>query len=122
MVYIMAVFYVFAGVMHFVKPKIYLRIMPPFVPYHKVMVALSGIVESGFGFLLLFPESRPFAAWGIILLLIFIFPANIYQLTSTIKWKKASGTDQKRRSIPVWILFMRLPLQFVLIYWAWVYT
>ena len=118
MVYFLSAFYVFAGVMHFVKPKVYLKIMPPFVPYHSAMVILSGVVEIGLGLLLLFPVARPIAAWGIIVLLILIYPANIYHLSSTISRQKAG----KRIAIPVWGLILRLPLQFVMIYWAWVFT
>jgi len=118
MVYFLSAFYVFAGVMHFVKPKVYLKIIPPFVPYHSAMVIISGVAEIGLGLLLLFPASRPMAAWGIIVLLLLIFPANIYHLSSTISRQKSG----KKIAIPIWSLVLRLPLQIVLISWAWMFT
>ena len=108
----MALFYIAAGINHFVMPKMYLRIMPPYVPYHKFMVALSGIIEILLGIGLLFSLTRELAAWGIIVLLIAIFPANVEQLRS----KKAS------MKLPLWVIILRLPLQLVLIWWAWLYT
>ena len=110
--YLMAFLYIAAGVNHFVIPKMYLRIMPPYVPFHKTMVFLSGIAEVLLGVGLLFTLTREWAAWGIILLLIAIFPANVEQL----KNKKARG------KLPLWVVILRLPLQLVLIWWAWLYT
>ena len=109
--YIMAAFFVYAGISHFTKKRFYLKAMPPYIPYHETMVILSGIVEIIFGLGLLFEQTRTYAAWGIILLLIAVFPANIYMATSG-KFKK----------IPQSILWLRLPLQIVLIWWAYQYV
>ncbi len=110
--YIMSVLYILAGVMHFVAPKFYLRIMPRYIPYHNALVVISGVVEIILGILLLFPAYRTLAAWGIIALLIAIFPANINHLTSA---KPGKGP-------PLWLLYMRLPIQGVLIWWAYLFT
>jgi uncharacterized membrane protein len=68
----------FAGVMHFVSPGFFLKIMPPYLPLHMELVYLSGVFEVGLGICLLIPRFSRFAAWGIIALLIVVFPANIY--------------------------------------------
>ncbi|RHX87453.1 DoxX family protein [Leptospira stimsonii] len=108
--YSMAVLYILAGILHFVIPKFYLRIMPPYIPYPKFVVWISGLIEIGLGLLLFFPETRSIGAWGTILLLIAVFPANLYHYQSRRK------TDP-----PKWTLFLRLPLQIVLIYWAYTF-
>lgn len=107
--YLMSGLYVFAGIMHFIKPRMYIRIIPPFFPKPKLLNLLAGAFEVIFGIGLLFQETRSYAAVGIILLLIAVFPANIYMYQ-----KGAKG-------IPKWILLLRLPLQFVLIAWAMIY-
>jgi uncharacterized membrane protein len=109
--YIMAAFFVYAGISHFTKKNFFMKAMPPYIPNHEAVVVLSGIAEIIFGIGLLFQPSRSYAAWGIILLLIAVFPANIYMATSG-KFKK----------IPQPFLWLRLPLQIVLIWWAYFYT
>ena len=109
--YLMALIYVLAGLNHFRNPKMYLRIIPDYLPRPILLNSLSGIAEIGFGLLLLTPYSA-FAAWGIIALLIAIFPANLFMLSS----KKASF------GLPRWVLIARLPLQLLLIFWAYAYT
>lgn len=64
--------------MHFINPDFFLKIMPPYVPLHLELVYLSGLCEIGLGVLLFIPQFSRFAAWGIIALLIAVFPANIY--------------------------------------------
>jgi len=106
--YIMGGMYVLAGIMHFVKPKIYLKIMPAYLPYHLVLVYISGLFELVFGALVMLPATQSIGAWGLIVTLIGVFPANIYMLTSykgRKKWYKFA-------------LWCRLPVQFLLIYWA----
>ncbi len=110
--YVMATFYTLAGIAHFVMPKFFLRIMPPYIPWHKPIVYLSGLAEIGLGILLLLPEYSSWAAWGIIALLVAVFPANLYHFTS-------GGAGMR---IPQWLLALRLPLQGVLIAWAWWHT
>jgi uncharacterized membrane protein len=108
--YLMSGLYVLAGVMHFLKPKMYLRIIPPYIPNPKLMNLLAGAFEILFGLGLLFTETRAYAAFGIIILLIAVFPANLYM------YQKGA------RGIPKWALLLRLPMQFGLIAWAYLYT
>ncbi|WP_417264931.1 DoxX family membrane protein [Brumimicrobium sp.] len=110
--YIMATIYCLAGIMHFIKPKPYMKIMPPVIPFPKMMVYISGFFELLFGIALLFDVTRSYAALGIVLLLIAVFPANIYMA------KRMHEKQSKNR----WIAFVRLPLQLVLIYWAYLYV
>ena len=77
-IYIMSLFYVFAGIKHFTNPYWYMKIMPPYLPLHKELVYISGAFEIILGLMLLLDKTRFVGAWGLILLLIAIFPANIY--------------------------------------------
>lgn len=110
--YIMALLYIGAGVMHFLRTDTFLKIMPPFLAFPLQLVYLSGLFEIIFGIMLFFPIVRPIAAWLIILLLIAVFPANIYM-----------AVDFYKKQNPfLWLSLLRLPLQFLLIRWAWLYT
>ena len=111
-IYIMGVFYIAAGLNHFYNSKMYMRIMPRYIPFHKPVVFISGVIEILLGLLVMIPMFSIQAAWGIIGLLIAIFPANIHHLTSSKKGKGLSRT----------LLILRLPLQAVFIYWAYWYT
>lgn len=75
--YLMATLYLIAGINHFIHPQGYIKIMPPWLPFPKELVFLSGAVEIGCALLLLPSLSRKLAAWGIIFLLTAVFPANI---------------------------------------------
>jgi uncharacterized membrane protein len=108
---VMAILYIAAGAYHFINPRLYKKIVPPQIPFPSAAVAISGAAEILLGAGLLFDNTRIFSAWGIILLLLAIFPANIYM-----------AVNDKFKAIPLWIRVLRLPLQFVLIWWAWVYT
>lgn len=110
--YAMGAFFIAAGIGHFIFTKFFLRIMPPYIPWHKAVVYLSGLVEIGLGALLFIPEFRSWAAWGVIALLVAVFPANLYHYTS-------GGAGMR---IPGWALLLRLPLQAVLIGWAYWHT
>lgn len=105
--WIMAILYVVAGVNHFIMPKFYEKIIPPFFSNPKLINWLSGIAEIILGILLFIPAYTSIAAWGVIALLIAVYPANIYHFMKGWKKKKM-----------VWVLAMRLPLQFLLIWWA----
>jgi len=110
----MVVLYVAAGINHFVRPAMYDSIMPHFLPpaSYRTLVAVSGVCEVVFGLLLIPSSTRPVAAWLIIALLLAIFPANI-QMT----------VDFMRRHNPyTWLTWLRLPLQAVLIWWAYKFT
>ncbi|MBR9914525.1 MAG: hypothetical protein GYB32_06810 [Algicola sp.] len=109
--YLMAIIYVLAGLMHFVKPKMYMRIMPRYLPNHKLLVYLSGIAEVILGIGLLFASTRSLAIYGIIAMLLIFLLVHFYMLSSE---KAGAG-------IPKWVLILRIPLQFALMYWAWTY-
>ncbi|RVT77572.1 DoxX family membrane protein [Flavobacterium sufflavum] len=110
--YIMALLYIMAGLNHFRIPGTYLKIIPPYLPNPKLLNLLSGAAEIILGLLLVLPNMTNYAAWGIIILLIAVFPANLFMFQN----RKASF------GIPKWILLLRLPLQIVLISWAYQYT
>jgi uncharacterized membrane protein len=110
--YIMSLLYVSAGINHFWHCGVYMKIMPPWIGWHKELVYISGVFEIVLGILLVFPQTRVMAAWGIILLLIAVFPANIQM---TINYINQSGPR-------LWVSVIRLPLQIVLIWWAFVFT
>jgi uncharacterized membrane protein len=108
----MAALYVAAGIYHFMHPELYRKIMPPWLPYHTTLIFISGVLEILFALLLLFPSSRRIAAWGIIALLIGVFPANIQMMLNYL--------DENNPDL--WIAVLRLPLQIGLIWWAYRYT
>ena len=109
--FLLAIFMVVAGTMHFVRTEFYLKIMPPYLPLHLEAVYVSGFFEIAFGILLLVPRFSRLAAWGIIALLIAVFPANIYVF-------------QHQELVPASPLLhlLRLPLQGVFIAWAYWHT
>ncbi|WP_407557834.1 MauE/DoxX family redox-associated membrane protein [Winogradskyella sp. 4-2091] len=109
--YVMAVMYCIAGIMHFIKPKAYMRIMPNYLPKHKTLVYLSGLAEILLAIGLCLPTLKTISIYGIIAMLAVFLLVHFYMLSS----KKASA------GFPKWLLLFRLPLQFVLMYWAWTY-
>jgi uncharacterized membrane protein len=106
-----AALFVAGGVGHFVATDVYLKMMPPYLPWPRLLVLLSGVFEIALGILLLIPKTSRFAAWGLIALLIAVFPANlhIYQ-------------NQQSFPLPPILHLLRLPLQGLLIFWAYAYT
>jgi uncharacterized membrane protein len=104
-----AVFYVAAGVLHFTKTGFYLKIMPPYIPWPLTMVYISGICEVLGGVGLLIPHTRRIAAWGLVALLIAVFPANLYMATNPVE-AGAAG-------LPAVVRWGRLPVQLVFILW-----
>ena len=106
----MSFFYVYVGIKHFTDPAWFMRIMPPYLPFHKELVYISGVFEIILGLMLLVDKTRYIAGWGLILLLIAVFPANIY-LAQT------NGNAMDTTPLIAW---SRLPFQaiFILIaYW-----
>ena len=111
---LMAILYLIAGALHFVVPSFYIAIMPPSLPAHRALVLISGAAEIAGGLGLLIPIFliQRAAAWGVVALLIAVFPANLYMAANPAAFP----------TIPLWILWARLPIQLPLIYWAWLYT
>lgn len=104
----LAVVYPVAGVMHFVVPEVYLGIMPPALPAPLLLVYLSGAAEILLGLAVLVPRLRPWAGWGLVALLAAIFPANVHMALNA----------EAYAPIPAAALWLRLPLQAVLMAWA----
>lgn len=115
LLWLMACAYIGAGVMHFVAPEFYLPMMPPYLPWHLGLIYLSGVAEVGLGVAVLVPSLRSIAAWGIIALLIAVFPANVHIALYDVPL----GGAAEGAGILNWV---RLPLQALLIAWAWWYT
>jgi len=113
--WILAIAMIAIGVLHFVQPKPFVRIVPKFLPAPLALVYISGFFEILGGLGLLIPGTRVWAAWGLIALYVAVFPANIYMLTENI------SLDLKK-PIPRWALWLRLPFQFVFIAWAYWFT
>lgn len=109
--YLMALMYIVSGVFHFIKPKVYLRIMPRYLPAHRELVLLSGAAEIALGIGLFFEATKNYSIYGIILMLLLFLLVHFYMLTS----KKAGA------GFPVWALILRIPLQFFLMWWAYFY-
>jgi uncharacterized membrane protein len=110
--YIMAVLYIIAGTIHLTNPDFYKKIMPPWLPCHYFIIYFTGACEIVLGTLLIPQQSRKTAAWGIIILLVAVFPANIQMMLNY--WHQQSPH--------LWIAILRLPLQPLLIWWAYIYT
>lgn len=108
--YVMSAIYIIAGVNHFKNPKFYLSIMPSFLPAHQMLNAVSGVAEVILGTGLLFAASRQVSAYLIMAMLISFFLIHIPHLFNPPRMAKGKE----------WFLYVRLVLQFVLIYWAWV--
>ena len=117
LLYLMGPGYVVAGVLHFVAPELYVQNIPPFLPAPLALVYLSGVAEIAVGVGVLVPRTRRYAAWATIAMLIAIFPANVYMATSMAVVDGIGGSDPS----PL-IRWGRLPLQGVLILWAYWYT
>lgn len=106
----MGIMFTIAGLLHFIATDRYLLMMPPFLPFHLELVYLSGVLEMLGGIGLLIPRLQRLAAYGLIALLIAVFPANIYVAMENIQ---LGGY----MSLPLY-QWSRLPMQLVLIWWA----
>lgn len=104
--------FIAAGVLHFVMPSFYVRIMPPYLPWHRALVLISGAAEVLGGVGVLFKATRRWAGWGLIALLFAVYPANIHM---TVEAVQARGWTAPYTLATL----VRLPFQFVLIAWVW---
>lgn len=102
-----------AGVNHFRSPDFYLAIMPPYIPAHEFMVALSGVTEIVAGIMLAIPKTMKWGAWFIIAHLVIFFTVHIYMI------QEASTTFA---DLPLAGLWLRIPIQFLFIAWAFWFT
>ncbi len=115
LMWVMAAAYVFGGFNHLMNPEFYLRIMPPNLPSPEWLNVLSGLAEIVLGVYLLEPRTRVLAAWGIIALLVAVFPANIHAAVANVG---ADGVGTGNQTAA----YVRLPFQALFIVWAWWYT
>ena len=109
-VYVMGIFYIMAGIKHFQDPGWFVQIIPPILPYKYALVYISGLFEVLLGVLLMIPNFQSSAAKGLIILLLCVYPANIY----------LAQTNGAALGISPFIAWGRLPFQFVFIglaYW-----
>ena len=109
---VLVLIFLVAGANHFLNPESYRKIIPQYFPYPTTLVYVSGLFEIIFGLLLIPASTRKMAAWGIILLLVAVFPANIQMMLNY---------QQEDRPY-AWVTIVRLPVQALLIWWASVYV
>ena len=101
--------FIVAGLNHFLQPRFYLAMMPDYLPAHRELVAASGYAEIALGALTFVPGARRLTRWGLIALLLAVFPANLHMALHPERFGR----------IPPVLLWVRLPLQAVLIAWVW---
>ncbi|MBX9688496.1 MAG: hypothetical protein K2X27_17435 [Candidatus Obscuribacterales bacterium] len=106
---VLAFAFVSIGALHFINPQVFCKIVPSFIPWVKEVVYISGLAEIAGGIGLLISALRNAAVWGLILLLLAVFPANINMALH----------PEIFPAIPIWILYLRLPLQALIIFWVW---
>ena len=112
---LLAAFFSFTGVMHFVARRSFEAIVPPAIAARKrEAVAISGVAEIAGGLAVLHPRTRPLARWWLLALLLAVFPANVHMATTP---EQIKGLDLEK--IPRWALWARLPLQPLAMLWVW---
>ena len=99
--WLLAVFFTLAGLNHFLSPGPYLGLMPAYLPWHRELILISGTAEMDGGLAILVPRLRIVAGWGLIVLLVAVFPANLH--VALHGWEGVQ--------IPAWVLWARLPFQ-----------
>lgn len=107
--HLLGALFILAGLNHFLQPRFYLAIMPDYLPAHGTLVAASGYAEIGLGGLVFAPRARQLTRWGLIALLIAVFPANLHMALHPERFPR----------IPPLLLWLRLPLQVLIIIWVW---
>lgn len=110
----LAAFFTTTGVLHFVIPRSYEAMMPPWLPAHREAVIVSGVAEIAGGAALVPRPTRRFARWWLLALLVAVFPANVHMAVNP---EQVSGLDLDR--VPRWALWARLPLQPLAMLWVW---
>ena len=111
-IYFMSIAYTYVGVRHFIDPEFFLAIMPNYLSMHLFFVYLTGLMEIVFGLLLAFRKTRKFASYGLIVLLLIVFPANIHLVESELSQSILEVSKEQT--------IIRLPFQglfLILAYW-----
>ena len=106
-----------AGFMHLLRPEFFVAIIPPGLPNPEWLNVIAGLAEIVLGVFLLEPRARIFAAWGIIALMIAVFPANVYVALENVGLP--DGEPGTGNAVVNWV---RIPFQFLFVAWAWWYT
>ena len=106
--YLVGLLFIVAGVNHFINPDFYVKIKEPYIPSFLTMVYVSGFFEVLGGAGVLLPTLRRAAGWGLIVLLMAVFPANLHMVRHTGEYVP----------IPFWVIVARIPLRFILIAWV----
>jgi len=104
---LLGVIYTLLGILHFTNTGFYRPFMPKFLPGHDLLIYLSGVAEILLGIGVLFPQTRSLALWGIIAMLLVFLIVHVNMLFPS-----------NSLGISPWILWLRIPIQFLLIYWA----
>lgn len=112
----LAALFLVSGIGHFARDDMYIRLMPPYLPYRAELVYLSGVIEVVLGVLLLFRRTQRVAAWGLVVTLVAIFPANVYAALT------AGTPNEAMPGVSVALAWLRLPVQPLLVAWAYWYT
>jgi uncharacterized membrane protein len=107
--FLLSAFFVFAGVSHFTNEAFFVRIVPPWLPHPLLMVQLSGVAEILGGVGVLIPQWRRAAGWGLIALLVAVYPANVEMALYPERFPDTSPA----------FLYARLPFQLLFGVWAW---
>ena len=108
---LLAIFFVVAGILHFVFQQAYVRVMPPYLPFPAALVVISGIAECLGGLGVLMEGLRRWAGFGLLLLCLAVLPANVQMLID--------ATDAGKEGWIIALLILRLPLQPLLMWWIW---
>jgi uncharacterized membrane protein len=111
---LLAAFFVFAGTMHFLRPRDYRAMMPDYLPRHREAVIVSGLAEIAGGLAVIPNRTRPLARWWLTALLLAVFPANVDMAV-----RPESHPKLRLDRLPRWALWARLPLQGLAILWVW---
>jgi uncharacterized membrane protein len=110
--FLLSAFFTYAGFHHLFAPDFYVSIMPPWIPGHLALVYISGVFEIMGGIGVLIPRFRSLAGFGLVVLLVAVYPANLYM----------AFNPELFPDVPVVALYVRLALQFVAFYWAYSVT
>ena len=116
---LLALLFMGAGVTHFTRPRFYEAMVPSALPAPLALVYVSGVCEIALGALVLVPATRRLAALGLVVLLLAVFPANINMAVNNLGFVDPPAWLPQPTPLGLWL---RLPLQFVLIAWAWTFT
>ena len=108
---LIAAIFIGAGTLHLLRPSTFVGMVPPWLPMPMLLVVVSGVCELLGGVGVLVPATRVAAGWGLIALLVAVFPANVFMALR--------NAQPPRRTVDKWVLWVRLPLQAIFVAWVW---